>query len=220
MKKSHLFGTACATVFGFFSMSSHATLIDNGGGLIYDSDRDITWYDAPAVERDLADSMAWAATLSLGNTNIGSWRLPSSLNLSGTGDNVGYDGNVPGYWDSGVAPSGSEMGHLYYVELGNINIRDEDGNEQPGWGLVNKGPFANLEPDRYWSNTWYVQPNNEVYFFFLYGAQGTSMGSSYYHYALAVHDGNVGAVPIPPAIWLFGSGLLGLVGMTRRKKAA
>ena len=29
---------------------------------------------------------------------------------------------------------------------------------------------------------------------------------------------NIGAVPIPAAIWLFGSGLLGLVGMARRKK--
>jgi hypothetical protein len=27
-------------------------------------------------------------------------------------------------------------------------------------------------------------------------------------------------VPIPPSVWLFGSGLLGLVGMARRKKAA
>jgi len=27
------------------------------------------------------------------------------------------------------------------------------------------------------------------------------------------------AVPIPPAIWLFGSGLLGLIGISRRKKA-
>jgi hypothetical protein len=27
-------------------------------------------------------------------------------------------------------------------------------------------------------------------------------------------------VPIPPALWLFGSGLLGLVGIARRKKAA
>ena len=25
-------------------------------------------------------------------------------------------------------------------------------------------------------------------------------------------------VPIPPAIWLFGSGLIGLVGIARRKK--
>jgi len=30
---------------------------------------------------------------------------------------------------------------------------------------------------------------------------------------------NVGAVPVPAAVWLFGSGLLGLVGMARRKKA-
>jgi hypothetical protein len=28
------------------------------------------------------------------------------------------------------------------------------------------------------------------------------------------------AVPVPAAVWLFGSGLLGLVGMARRKKAA
>ena len=30
----------------------------------------------------------------------------------------------------------------------------------------------------------------------------------------------VGAVPVPGAVWLFGSGLLGLIGMARRKKAA
>jgi len=27
-------------------------------------------------------------------------------------------------------------------------------------------------------------------------------------------------VPVPAAVWLFGSGLLGLVGMARRKKSA
>jgi hypothetical protein len=32
-------------------------------------------------------------------------------------------------------------------------------------------------------------------------------------------SGNVGAaiVPLPAAVWLFGSGLLGLIGMARRK---
>ena len=30
----------------------------------------------------------------------------------------------------------------------------------------------------------------------------------------------VGAVPLPPALWLFGSGLLGLIGVARRKNAA
>ena len=31
---------------------------------------------------------------------------------------------------------------------------------------------------------------------------------------------DVSAVPVPAAVWLFGSGLLGLVGVARRKKAA
>jgi hypothetical protein len=31
--------------------------------------------------------------------------------------------------------------------------------------------------------------------------------------------GQVAVVPVPGAVWLFGSGLLGLVGMARRKKA-
>jgi hypothetical protein len=30
----------------------------------------------------------------------------------------------------------------------------------------------------------------------------------------------VSAVPVPPAVWLFGSGLLGLVGVARRRRAA
>jgi hypothetical protein len=31
---------------------------------------------------------------------------------------------------------------------------------------------------------------------------------------------DVNAVPVPAAVWLFGSGLIGLVGMARKKKAA
>ncbi len=41
---------------------------------------------------------------------------------------------------------------------------------------------------------------------------------------LVVNDetgaGDVGAVPIPAAVWLFGSGIAGLLGITRRKRAA
>jgi ABC-type Fe3+-hydroxamate transport system substrate-binding protein len=37
-------------------------------------------------------------------------------------------------------------------------------------------------------------------------------------YSWAVHDGNV--VPVPAAVWLFGSGLPGLIGISRRKRAA
>lgn len=33
-------------------------------------------------------------------------------------------------------------------------------------------------------------------------------------------SGSINPIPVPPALWLFGSGLLGLVGIARRKKAA
>ena len=32
----------------------------------------------------------------------------------------------------------------------------------------------------------------------------------------AVQTGDVSAVPVPAAVWLFGSGLLGLIGVARR----
>jgi len=38
------------------------------------------------------------------------------------------------------------------------------------------------------------------------------------YYAWSVHSGDVGAVPVPAAVWLFGSGLIGLVGFQDAKK--
>jgi len=40
------------------------------------------------------------------------------------------------------------------------------------------------------------------------------------HMAGTVSAGTVSAVPVPAAVWLFGSGLLGLAGVARRRKAA
>lgn len=37
--------------------------------------------------------------------------------------------------------------------------------------------------------------------------------------ASVINFGSVSAVPVPAAVWLFGSGLLGLVGVARRKRA-
>jgi len=52
-------------------------------------------------------------------------------------------------------------------------------------------------------------------------------GNTFNHQTVAGPDllhhlefiGTVSSVPLPPAVWLFGSGLLGLVGFARRKKA-
>ncbi len=49
-----------------------------------------------------------------------------------------------------------------------------------------------------------------------YGAQDYGFKSSNV-YAWAVKSGDVSAVPVPAAVWLFVSGLVGLVGFARRK---
>ena len=49
---------------------------------------------------------------------------------------------------------------------------------------------------------------------------GSSWFSSrQYGFDYASFNGTVSAVPVPSAIWLFGSGLLGLIGISRRKAA-
>ena len=49
------------------------------------------------------------------------------------------------------------------------------------------------------------------------GCTGSEMGHLF-NVAWAVHSGDVSAVPIPGAVWLFGSGLIGLLGLARRKR--
>ena len=49
---------------------------------------------------------------------------------------------------------------------------------------------------------------------------GNCYGVHYYDAAVNNDPGTWAVVPVPPAIWLFGSGMLGLFGITRRKKAA
>ena len=72
MKKYALI-LSLAIVLGF-STQGNADLINNGGGLIYDTDFNITWYDAPADARSWSAQMYWASNLSKGE--VTGWRLP------------------------------------------------------------------------------------------------------------------------------------------------
>ena len=51
-------------------------------------------------------------------------------------------------------------------------------------------------------------------------ADGSNTGAANWSYDNVSRSLIQTAVPIPASVWLFGSGLLGLVGMARRKKAA
>jgi hypothetical protein len=154
---------------------AHAELIDNGGGLIYDTDRNITWYNPDLGPMTWSQAVSWVAGLKVTNANaanITGWRLPSALNEDGTGPCNDYN------------CTGSELGHLYYTELGNSAYGP----------LTNTGPFVNLAGHVYWTALeWVHFPGNAWAFSFSYGLQGFGSKDDIDSFSvLAVHDGNVG----------------------------
>jgi len=191
----------------------------------YDTVLDITWladanYAGTTMNWTTANS--WAAGLDPYGSGITGWRLPTVTDIGASGCTYGA-GNA--FFGAGgdcgynVDTSTGEMASMFYDTLGNLAYYDTAGNvAQPGWGLTNTGPFSNVQSFYYWSATEYAPNTNYARNFDMgFGYQDASNKINSY-YAWAVHSGDVGApvVPVPAAAWLFGSGLLGLVGMARR----
>lgn len=202
-----------------------ANLIDKGGGLIYDSEKNITWlqdanyaktsgYDSDGL-MTWAQAVAWADQLEYGGSS--DWRLPTTLD----GEfEYGYSGSTA----LGYNIITSEMGNMYYVNLENLAPYTTSGGSQLGCGLNNVDSFVNInhqKNDYYWSGT--SSPSDYslyAYVFSFYdGEQSTNLkANGDFTYAWAVCDGDVSAVPIPGAVWLLGSGLIGIVGIRRKLK--
>ena len=193
---------ACLTVVSF---STNAALIGvlpaTTGGTdwqaYYDTDLDITWTaDANINGVDTwANQNIWAAGLTIGG--VSGWRLPTTLNSDASCTTPSNS--------TGFNCTGSEMGHLFNVE---------------GISSVALGPFSNVQSFNYWSGTEFApNPANAWVFNFGSGSQG-AVNKGNNRFAWAVQSGNVGGasvVPVPAAVWLFGSGLIGLIGVARRK---
>ncbi len=215
-----------ALMLFFLVASAEAALIDRGEGFIYDDVLDVTWAQNANIngQNTWANQVAWAAGYSQTHSVYGTfddWRLPTVTDTGTSGCNYAYTGTDCGY---NVDTSTGEMASLFYDSLGNLAFYDTSGNSpQSGWGLTNTGPFTNFQSlNPYWSDGWYdfnQSADLEIIFGFGGGlAAAIETGNNTNLYALAVHDGDIAAsvVPIPAAVWLFGSGL-GLLGWVRRK---
>jgi hypothetical protein len=186
---------------------AQAALINRGGGFIYDDVLDITWtQNANINSSDYWSSQAsWAANLSIvdtrsgaGGINYDDWRL-ASMDVNGDDTIVNCSSATE------LACRDNEYGYLRHQ-----------------YGVTNSTPglFSDVSSaGAYWSGTGYAPDTNKAWIFnFVSGNQGQAIKFFSAERAWAVREGDVAAVPIPTAVWLFGSAL-GLLSWMRRKVA-
>ena len=230
-----IIGAIC-TCLGIVSLSANAALVERLGGLAYYDDvADLTWLaDANAT----GTQMTWFAANSwvenLDVAGVTGWRLANTNPIDGTTaddstlsyigtEDLGYNVSAPGTLYAGSMAS--EMAYLFHNTLGNLGYCDPALSttsycaNQIGYGMSNTGPFNNVQSAFYWSAMEFMPESGKAWYFDMkYGLQHV-YNKGVTGYAWAVHSGDVGAVPVPAAVWLFGSGLLGLIGVARKKQA-
>src|SRR3989339_979754 len=205
---------------------SSATLINRGGGLIYDDILNITWLaDANYANTsnyagntngrmDWNEAMAWVDGLvyydTVRNTAWSDWRLPSTRqpDFSCTIQAYGYS------WGEGCA--GSELGHQFYNNLG--------GTAGHSVSIVNTGDsdlslFTNIYRSNYWSSTQdnFSTPNNAWFFSYWDGSQYEHAIEDKFFYAWAVRTGDVSLIPEPATLVLFFLGLAWMIWLRNPK---
>lgn len=210
--------------------TANATLLSRlGSTAFYDDVLDITWLDVNSGIKNWDEAKTWAA----GRTDGGftDWRLPTMVDTGTSGCNFSNNGTDCGYnvqTGSAITTVFNEMGSLFYDTLANNGANDTSGTFRGGssgldnggvggdWGLVNSGLFTNLLSNSYWTDLEYApDPSRAWTFYFSNGDQGAGNKNDEV-FALAVRSGDVAAVPVPAAVWLMGSALLGLAGFRRK----
>ena len=227
--------------------TAQASLFDRGGGLLYDNVLNVTWlqdanyaktsgYDADGL-MNWTSANTWAANLvyhdGVRNVDYSDWRLASNTPVNGSSFN--YDYAFDGSRDSGynITSPHSELAYMYNVNLALKDSYSTTGNTQPDFGIFGNGTYNgvdtlssgqnnvglvnNLQGFAYWSGTEYTPDSNSAWILATALGAQYNIAKSYEIYAWAVRPGDVAAVPVPGAVWLFLSGLMGVLSFNRRK---
>jgi hypothetical protein len=190
---------------------SEAALIDRGGGLIYDTDLNVTWLQ----DANYAFSSGYGYSKWLGGMLDTFAELPNFIS------NLSYYDSVRNVtWDDWRLPSSgkvacdgyncttSELGHLYYTEL----------NNPAGGPIVDSGPFFNIATGfggayklKDEAPVWNI---NLGWFFVFNSGDQVELDASGFAYVWPVRDGDVGttSVPEPSTLLLLLFGILSASG--------
>lgn len=196
------------------SATAQAALVDRGGGMIYDTTRNLTWLadmnyaftsgyaTAQSGRMTWSTANVWAENLVYGGYD--DWRLPTistsdpSCNAFDPGG--GYPLQHYGYC------SGGELGGLFITDLGendHESVLDQTGDSAQQ--IANLVLFINVQSYYYWSGTPYA-PNSEferAWYFntqVAYQLDGRQISQLY---AVAVRQGDVlSQVPEPQTLAL------------------
>ena len=228
-----------------FNSSAFATLIDRGGGLLYDDEQDITWLADFNPSKTLGGEARfyWDDAFnfidnftyydSVRDVTWDDWRMPTLERVDPACSEYGTfaspdDSPLP----MGLNCENSELSHLFYQDLGGVATRPI--NE---FSNSNTDYFLNL-PDQtrggdnsylFWTgDDYYI--NSDFYFItdrdiafgfsFGYGDQFFMPKNRFSMVAMAVRDGDVGVakIPEPSTLWLMLAALIGVTSIKVKRK--
>ena len=225
---------------------AQATLVDRGGGLLYDDVLNITWlqdanyaktsgYDASGRMAS-ADAKTWAANLmfhdAVRGVDYSDWRLPFVRPVNGSSFDYSYSTNGTTDVAYNITGTASELSYMYYVNLGLRGYYSLSGDYQSDYGpfrnasgageQTDVGMVKNLQANLYWFGTPYeADPDSGGWGFYAGSGyqDGGGRGDSKF-YTWAVRDGDVAAaIPEPNSLALLGLSMVGLA-VFRRKRIA
>jgi len=193
-----------ATTTLLLSFNVNSALVERLNGLAYYDDvANLTWLtDANQNGGTLnwTNANTWASNLNV--SGITGWRLPDTIQP----DPNCSQQNGGGQLNTGFNCVASEFGNLYYNVLGNT-----------AGILSNTGPFSNIQLNLYWSATEQALFTPQAWTFDMNSGNQNSYDKANLLYAWAVRSGDISAIPVPAAAWLFASGLLGIFSLAKRK---